>query len=107
MDKSIIILLIFAILGIIILMKIFVFRAIPFINQYAFTKELDLPKRYGDGTWVLITGPSSGMGERFAHEFAKRDFNLLLVGSKRTKRVIREIKKIHKNIQIKFMSFHA
>jgi len=43
------------------------------------------------------------MGERFAYEFAERGFNLLLVGSKRTKGVIRELKKMYPKIQIKFI----
>jgi short-subunit dehydrogenase len=43
------------------------------------------------------------MGERFAHEFAQRNFNLLLVGSKRTKRVIKELTKLYPKIQIKFI----
>jgi short-subunit dehydrogenase len=88
------------IIGLLVLLKIFVFRIIPFVNQYFFTSELDLSKRYGKGSWVLITGASSGMGERFAHEFADRGFNLLLIGSKRTKRVIRSIKN---KVQIKFI----
>lgn len=81
------------------------FRIVPTIDQYLLMQEQDLSKRYSakDGTWALITGPSSGMGERFAHEFAIRGFNLLLIGSKKTKAVIREIKKINSKIQIKFI----
>lgn len=94
MNKVIYFLLIFfVIIGILVTLKILIYRIVPFINQYVFTTELDLPKRYGSGSWVLITGASSGMGERFAWEFAQRGFNLLLVGSKRTKRVIQEIEK--------------
>lgn len=54
-----------------------------FFKKYFFTKELDLQKRYGLNTWVLITGCSSGQGKNFAFEFAKRGFNILLVGSAR------------------------
>jgi uncharacterized protein len=94
-----------ALLGLIILLKIAVFRIEPFVDQYMLMSEQNLPQRYSakEGTWVLITGPSSGMGERFAHEFADRGFNLLLVGSKRTKNVIKDIKKLHKDIKIKFI----
>lgn len=104
--KSLIIILaILAILGFLILMKIIVFRVEPFIDQYLLMQEKDLAMRYSakDGTWVLITGPSSGMGERFAHEFASRGFNLLLIGSKKTKNVIKEIKKLYPKVQIKFI----
>lgn len=87
----------------IIVLKICIFRIYPFVEQYFLMQEMDLSKRYGKGSWVLITGPSSGMGERFAHEFAKRNFNLLLVGSKKTKKVISDIKKIYMNVEIKYI----
>jgi short-subunit dehydrogenase len=108
-NLTIIIIMALAILGLVILLKILMFRVLPFIDQYLLMQEQDLSKRYGNGknqkdnSWVLITGPSSGMGERFAYEFADRRFNLLLVGSKRTKRVIRSIKKRCPEIQIKFI----
>ena len=92
-----------ALFGLIILSKICIFRVYPFIDQYLLTTEKDLTKRYGEGSWVLITGPSSGMGERFAYEFAERKFNLLLVGSKRTKKVIKDLSKLYSGILIKFI----
>jgi short-subunit dehydrogenase len=94
-----------ALLGLLILLKILVYRVEPFVDQYIIMQEQDLAKRYSakDGTWALITGPSSGMGERFAHEFAERGFNLLLIGSKRTKGVVSTIKKTCPKIQIKFI----
>lgn len=105
--EIVILVLVLALLGLMIILKIAVFRVGPFIDQYLFIKELNLSQRYGadskEGAWVLITGPSSGMGERFAHEFAQRNFNLLLVGSKRTKRVIRNIKKLYPDVEIKFI----
>jgi len=95
--------LLLALIGLLILSKIAVYRVAPFVDQYLLTSEKDLPSRYGKGSWALITGPSSGMGERFAHEFAQRGFNLLLVGSKRTKRVIKAIKKLHPLVCTKFI----
>jgi 17beta-estradiol 17-dehydrogenase / very-long-chain 3-oxoacyl-CoA reductase len=38
-----------------------------------------LAKRYGQGSWVLITGASDGLGKAFAQELAQYGFNLLLV----------------------------
>lgn len=64
--------------------------------------ELDLPDRYGKNTWVLITGPSSGMGKQFALQFAKRGFNLYLIGSKRTNKIIQYINKKYPNVRVKF-----
>ncbi len=92
-------------IGLLVCVKIFLFRIVEFTDQYFLMQEQDLSKKYAakDGTWVLITGPSSGMGERFAYEFADRGFNLLLVGSKRTNNVIKKIKKIYPKIKIKFI----
>ncbi len=65
---------------------------IYFFKKYFFTSELDLIDRYGVNSWVLITGPSSGQGKNFAIEFAKRGFNIILIGSKNiynTEKIIR------------------
>jgi short-subunit dehydrogenase len=69
------------------------------IYKYGFMEEMDLAKRYGAGSWVIITGPSSGQGRRFAHEWAKRGFNLLLIGSVRTAKVQEELKELYPKIK--------
>ncbi len=67
------------------------------ISAYSFywhrlAPECDKLQRYGGpGSFVVITGGSSGQGKFFALEFARRGFNLLLVGSKRSFDVQREI----------------
>lgn len=38
-----------------------------------------LAKRYGHGSWALITGASDGLGKAFVQELAQYGFNLLLV----------------------------
>ena len=58
----------------------------------------DLGARYGKGSWVLVTGSSSGQGKRFALEFAKRGFNILLSGSVRNNAVASEIKKFYPTV---------
>jgi len=55
---------------------------IYFFKKYFLTNELDLMNRYGVNSWVMITGASSGQGKNFCIEFAKRGFNILLIGSK-------------------------
>lgn len=66
------------------------------INKYCLTQEIDISERYGKNTWVLITGCCSGQGERFAYEFAKRNFNIILVGFKGIKKVQEKINKKYK-----------
>jgi short-subunit dehydrogenase len=53
-------------------------------HKYFLLRELNLIERYGAGSWVVITGASSGQGYEMAMAFAERGFNLLLIGSKRT-----------------------
>ena len=50
------------------------------IYRHFILKEKDLKKRYGKGSWVMITGGDSGQGKRYAIEFAKRGFNIILCG---------------------------
>ena len=92
-----------ALIGFIIIIKIVIFRVIPFIDQYLLMEETDLARRYTKGSWVMITGASSGMGEQFAYEFAKRGFNLLLLGSEKTKRVIKRIKTEGMSVEVDFI----
>jgi short-subunit dehydrogenase len=41
----------------------------------------DLPSRYGQKTWVLITGASEGIGRLFAGELGRQGFNIVLLDS--------------------------
>ena len=75
---------------------------IKFAHRHFFIKEKNLINLYGRDSWVLITGASSGQGKYFALEMAKRGFNLILVGSIRTKNTIKEIQnKIEKCFPVK------
>ena len=73
------------------------------IKKYFLLSELDLVKRYGYDTWVVITGASSGQGRDFALEFAKRGFNIFMIGSKRTIDTQNEIKQLYPNVQTKII----
>lgn len=54
--------------------------ASKFCAQHWLTAERDLVALYGPNSWVMVTGCGSGQGRRFAIEFAKRGFNLILTG---------------------------
>ena len=74
-----------------------------FIYRHFIIKKKDLLKRYGYNSYVLITGASSGQGYHFATEFASLGFNLFLIGSIRTKKVINELKLQYPDINIIFI----
>jgi short-subunit dehydrogenase len=73
------------------------------IHKYYIVKELDLIDRYGSNTYCVITGPSSGQGRLLAEKFAKRGFNLLLIGSKKLIKVKTEIQNSYPNCVVEII----
>ena len=45
----------------------------------------NLKARYGEKTWAVITGSTSGIGAGFAHLLGQEGFNLVLVSRSREK----------------------
>ena len=71
-----------------------------FLHRHFLIRGKDLTKLYGKDSWVLITGASSGQGKHFAIEMAKKGFNLILVGSIRTKSTIQDLENMIKEKKI-------
>jgi short-subunit dehydrogenase len=77
--------------------------------KYFLLDEINLYDKYktNDNTksnpYVIITGASSGQGKYFALEFAKRKFNLLLIGSKNTDNTKKIIEKLYPNCIVKII----
>ena len=90
----------------ILLIIIFVFVIGPIIKFlleviYKNTvKEVDFIERYGN-CWIMMTGASGGQGRMLAIKMAQRGFNIIMIGSKRTYKTKKEIKKLYPNIKIK------
>ena len=78
-----------------------IYFSLRFIYRHFIMKEKNLLERYGENSYVMITGASSGQGHR--SQFAKRGFNLFLIGSKRTNKTIDEIKQYNPSIKIVFL----
>mmetsp|Transcript_30255 Transcript_30255/g.26819 ORF Transcript_30255/g.26819 Transcript_30255/m.26819 type:complete len:263 (+) Transcript_30255:24-812(+) len=47
--------------------------------EYLILTPLDLPTRYGKGTYALITGGANGIGREFATQLSTSGFNLILI----------------------------
>ena len=88
---------IFGVIGSILILKFF-YRLVLTVFQYVFMSEKNLKERYGTNTWVMVTGPSGGIGKQLALKFAKRGFNICLVGNKKCTQVQSDIKKLNNNV---------
>jgi len=78
-----------------------VYKFCFFVYKYGLIKEKNLIDRYGHKSWACITGCSSGQGKLFAIKFAKRGFNILLIGSPRIKNVEQDLNRYYPKIKTK------
>lgn len=62
----------------------------------------DLVKRYGKGSWCIITGGSDGIGFEFANQLAAKGFNLVLIARNEEKLNKRssQLKTQHKGVEV-------
>ena len=96
-------LIIFIIFVVIVQLCIFAYQSARFLYKHFIVKQKNLGKLYGEKSWVIVTGPSSGQGKYFALEMAKHNFNLILLGSERTKGTIIEINKKYPDTKVIFI----
>lgn len=68
-------------------------------------KNVDFLERYGKGSWVVVTGPTSGIGEAYAIEFARHGFNIVLMGRNKEKLAKTEafVKDLNKNVKVRIV----
>ena len=78
---------------------LFTYSSCKFLHQHFIMKEANILEKYGENSYVIITGGSSGQGKQFALNFAKRGFNIFLIGSERSKKTINEINKSYPKIK--------
>lgn len=50
-----------------------------FVNKFFIRGRLDLIKRYGEGSYALITGGANGIGFEYAIQLAETGFNIIIV----------------------------
>ena len=75
---------------------LFLHASTRFIHRHFLVNEVDYKNKFGENSWVIVTGASSGQGKHFAIEMAKRGFNLILIGSERTKATQTEIEALNR-----------
>lgn len=68
-----------------------------------FCKGHDIVKRYGEGSWSLVTGSTDGIGLCFADQLAKRGFNVVISGRSEGKvqQRVKEIENKYPKVQVK------
>ena len=49
-----------------------------------------LTRRHGDDAWAVVTGATDGLGLAYAHEFARRGLNVMLISRTKAKLVQRK-----------------
>ena len=85
---------------------IFMLKVTNSIIRNFFQASLNLEQRYGSGSWVLVTGAANGIGLEYCKQFARRNFNLIMIdkdeqGLENAKEII---KHYHSNIKINAIS---
>lgn len=63
--------------------------------------EKNMAKRYGKGSWAVVTGGSDGIGKEYCYQLAKRDFNIVIIArnEEKTKAVAEDVMKKYPNIK--------
>jgi 17beta-estradiol 17-dehydrogenase / very-long-chain 3-oxoacyl-CoA reductase len=89
------------------LLKVLKFVFYTVIYRHKIRKELNLPFRYGPGSWAVVTGGSEGCGRGIAMALAKRNFNIYLVSrtESRLQECARLIKETHPRVEVRILPF--
>jgi 17beta-estradiol 17-dehydrogenase / very-long-chain 3-oxoacyl-CoA reductase len=80
----------------------FFLRFLKFLYKNFIRKRLNLLKRYGNNSWVLVTGASDGIGKSFCEEFASEGFNIILVS-----RTLSKLQSVESELKSKFPSIQT
>ena len=78
-----------------------------FIYRCFIRKRKDFLKRYGNDSWVIVTGATDGIGKSFCEEFAKIGFNIILVSRtlEKLNKVADELKKLNPKIKTEVLEY--
>jgi short-subunit dehydrogenase len=74
-----------------------------FVTRNFLARERPLQCVYGPGTWALVTGCGSGQGKRFAIEFAKRGFHVILMGRQSIQKTAANIAKKYPDVKLQVL----
>ena len=74
-----------------------------FVHKNFLLSEINLNERYGRKTWICIMGGSDEQGKQFALQFAKRGFNIFIVGNDRIKNIHEVVNEYYPDVKIKIL----
>ena len=58
---------------------IFASEALLFVYKHTLRTKGNLIKRYGEGSWAVVTGASDGIGAEYCKLLAEDGFNIVLI----------------------------
>lgn len=61
------------------------FKGLFLVWKLFLRSEFDLGKRYGEGSWAVVTGASDGIGKAYCYALAKRGFNIVMISRTKSK----------------------
>lgn len=78
----------------------FVYEFVKIVYKNFIRKRLNLSKRYGIGSWVIVTGATDGIGKEYCKQFSQLGFNIILVSRTQLKltAVAEELKQLNPTI---------
>nr|XP_002124801.2 very-long-chain 3-oxoacyl-CoA reductase 1-like [Ciona intestinalis] len=63
-----------------ICISVYLLKMLVSLRKFFLREGYDLAKRYGNGTWAIVTAPTSATGYGFAVQLARSGFNIILIG---------------------------
>jgi len=74
-----------------------------FVYRHFIRPRRNLLKRYGEGSWVVVTGGTDGVGKAFCLEFARLGFNIVNISRnlQKLETTANDIKAVNPNVQVK------
>jgi len=90
-------------LGSLFALKYSIFRFPRIFYRNFLKRSVPLAQKYGEKSWVIVTGGSRGIGFEFAQQFAKRGFNIAILDQNQIEiqRAVNKLTEINEKLENK------